>query len=255
MELNYKKLGDQGQPLIILHGLFGSLDNWMTLGKELSESYQVWLVDNRNHGQSPQSSDFDYPIMAEDLKEFIETYQIDQPIVIGHSMGGKVAMHFASFYPSLLKKLLVVDIAPVNYPVHHSQILSAMRDVDFAVVNRRGDVDKILAEKIEEVGVRQFLLKNLYWKTKEELDWRFNFKILDETIEEISAGMHLSDPYEGDTLFIAGGKSDYITEQYHKKIFQFFPHSTIKSIAHAGHWIHADAPNEFLTFVKDFIHK
>lgn len=255
MELNYKKLGEAGQHIIILHGLFGSLDNWMSLGKELSEDYQVWLVDNRNHGQSPQSKEFDYSIMAEDLKEFIITHQIVDPIIIGHSMGGKVAMHFASFYPELLDKLIVVDIAPVNYPVHHAQILTAMRNVNFSTVSRRGDVDEILAEKIDEVGVRQFLLKNLYWKTKEQLDWRFNFKVLDETIEEISAGMKISEPYKGKTLFIAGGKSDYITEQYNDKIFKFFPFATIKSIAHAGHWIHAEAPQDFLTFVKGFIKK
>ncbi len=253
MELNYKKLGDQGQSLIVLHGLFGSLDNWMTLGKELSEDFQVYLVDNRNHGQSPHSDTFDYPTMAEDLKDFIDAHQINDPIIIGHSMGGKVAMHFASFYPELLQQLIVVDIAPVNYPVHHAQILSAMRGVDFSVVNRRGDVDKILAEKIDEVGVRQFLLKNLYWKTKEQLDWRFNLPVLDKTIEEISAGMKLSSAYHGKTLFIAGGKSDYITEQYHDKIFEFFPEASIKTIAHAGHWIHAEAPEDFLTFVKGFI--
>tara|TARA_R110002049_G_scaffold25788_2_gene90127 strand:- start:1255 stop:2022 length:768 start_codon:yes stop_codon:yes gene_type:complete len=255
MELNYKKLGEEGENLIVLHGLFGSLDNWMTLGKELSEDFQVWLVDNRNHGQSPHSDEFDYPVMAEDLKEFIELHQIKDPIIIGHSMGGKVAMHFASYYPEMLQKLIIVDIAPVNYPVHHAQILSAMRSVDFSKVNRRGDVDELLADKIDEVGVRQFLLKNLYWKTKEQLDWRFNLKILDKTIEEISAGIKFTEPYRGDTLFIAGGKSDYITEQYHDRIFKFFPNAAIKSIAHAGHWIHAEAPEDFLTFVKGFIKK
>ena len=253
MELNYKKLGDSGQHLIILHGLFGSLDNWMTLGKELSEDYQVWLVDNRNHGQSPHSDLFDYPTMANDLKQFVTNHQIDSPVVIGHSMGGKVAMHFASFYPELLEKLIVVDIAPVNYPVHHAQILSAMRSIDFSKVDRRGDVDKLLAKKIEEVGVRQFLLKNLYWETKEKLAWRFNFNVLDETIEEISAGMNINTPYSGDALFIAGGKSDYIIAQYHPRIQEFFPQSSIKTIAHAGHWIHAEAPEDFLTLVKGFI--
>ncbi|MBR9832039.1 alpha/beta fold hydrolase [bacterium] len=255
MELNFKKIGDTGEHLIILHGLFGSLDNWLTLGKYLSQDYQVWLVDQRNHGQSPHSEAFDYLVLAKDLNEFIETHQIKNPFVLGHSMGGKTVMHFATQYPKLVQKLIVVDIAPVSYPVHHEAILKAMNQVDFSKINRRGDVDEILAEGIEEASVRQFLLKNIYWKTKTELAWRFNLPVLTKTIEEISAGVRIEGAYDGETLFIAGGTSNYITEQYHSKIFEYFPKATIKTIAHAGHWVHAEAPEEFITIVKDFMEK
>lgn len=255
MELNFKKIGDTGEHLIILHGLFGSLDNWLTLGKYLSQDYQVWLVDQRNHGQSPHSEAFDYLLLAKDLSEFIETHQIKNPFVLGHSMGGKTVMHFATQYPKLVQKLIVVDIAPVSYPVHHEAILKAMNQVDFSKINRRGDVDEILAEGIEEASVRQFLLKNIYWKTKTELAWRFNLPVLTQTIEEISAGVRIEGTYDGETLFVAGGTSNYITEQYHSKIFEYFPKATIKTIAHAGHWVHAEAPEEFITIVKDFMEK
>jgi len=255
MELNYKKLGESGKHLIILHGLFGSLDNWLTLGKYLSEEYQVWLIDQRNHGQSPHSDEFDYQILSDDLVEFVKQHFIENPIVIGHSMGGKTAMHFATQHPDLLERLIVVDIAPVNYPVHHESILEAMNSVDFSKVERRGEINEILAKKIEEPSIRQFLLKNIYWKTKTELAWRFNLPVLDKTILEISAGVNIKQPYLGETLFIAGGNSNYITEQYHSKIFEYFPNATIKTIAHAGHWIHAEAPEDFITIVKDFIEK
>lgn len=255
MELNFKKLGDTGEHLIILHGLFGSLDNWLTLGKYLSQDYQVWLVDQRNHGQSPHSEEFDYLVLAEDLSDFIKAHQIENPLVLGHSMGGKTVMHFATQYPKLVQKLIVVDIAPVSYPVHHEAILKAMNQVDFSKINRRGEVDEILAEGIEEASVRQFLVKNIFWKTKTELAWRFNLPVLTQTIDEISAGVKIDGVYEGETLFIAGGTSNYITEQYHSKIFEYFPKATIKTIAHAGHWVHAEAPEEFITIVKDFIEK
>ncbi len=253
MELNFKKVGESGKELVILHGLFGSLDNWMTLAKKFGEDYQVYLLDQRNHGQSNHSEQFDYPIMAEDLKEFIKKHQLNQPLILGHSMGGKTAMHFAAKYPELLSKLVIVDIAPVNYPVHHQEILNAMKKVDFDAVERRSDVEDVLKEDIEEAGVRQFLLKNLYWVADGQLDWRFNLKVLSENIEEISAGMQITQTYEGSTLFLSGGKSNYIIEQYHSKIFEFFPNATIKTIQHAGHWVHAEAADDFYIIVNSFL--
>jgi len=143
MKLNFKKLGE-GQPLVILHGLFGSLDNWMSLAKKWSENYQVWLVDQRNHGQSPHSEDFNYKLMAEDLKEFLSANQINDPIILGHSMGGKTAMEFAVNYPTLVKKLIVVDIAPIKYQVHHYDIIAALESVD---LNRFPDYELEVIEK------------------------------------------------------------------------------------------------------------
>lgn len=252
MQLNYKKLGE-GQALIILHGLFGSLDNWMTLAKKWSENYQVWIVDQRNHGQSPHSDEFDYSLMAEDLKNFIEEHQIDRPIILGHSMGGKTAMEFAVNYPNSLKKLIVVDIAPVSYQVHHYGIIEALESVDLDKVQSRKDAEEQLKSKIKEFGIRQFLLKNLYRKSKEEYAWRFNLPIIKKQIVPISEWSISDKTYEGDTLFISGENSDYILPEYGAEIAAKFPNYELEEIANAGHWVHAEAPEEFSKAVEGFL--
>lgn len=252
MQLNYKKLGE-GQALIILHGLFGSLDNWMTLAKKWSENYQVWIVDQRNHGQSPHSNEFDYSLMAEDLKNFIEEHQIDRPIILGHSMGGKTAMEFAVNYPNSLKKLIVVDIAPVSYQVHHYGIIEALESVDLDKVQSRKDAEEQLKSKIKEFGIRQFLLKNLYRKSKEEYDWRFNLPVIKKQIVPISEWSISDKTYEGDTLFISGENSNYILPEYGAEIAAKFPNYELEEISNAGHWVHAEAPEEFSRALEDFL--
>src|SRR5690554_5916227 len=252
MELNYKKLGE-GRPLIILHGLFGSLDNWMTLGKKWSENYEVWLVDQRNHGKSPHSEEFNYKIMADDVKNLITQNGIHQPIILGHSMGGKTAMEFAIKYPTEVSKLIVVDIAPVSYEVHHYGIVEALKSVAIRTIKNRKEAEEQLAVKIKELGVRQFLLKNLYRTKNQSFAWRFNLSVLERELEAISNWAISEGKYEGESLFIKGGNSDYILPQYAFEIAQKFPNYQLEEIKNVGHWLHAESPQKFMNLVNNFI--
>jgi len=251
MELFYKKSG-QGQPLIVLHGLMGMLDNWATPAKVLSDHFEVYLVDQRNHGHSEHSDDFSYQDMSDDLYEFIEAHQLEGAHILGHSMGGKTAMKFAQNYPSMLDKLVIADIAPRAYEVHHQQILAGLLAVDLKIIQKRSDADKILKQYIPEFGVRQLLLKNLYWPEKGRLAWRFNLEIINDTIEQI--GEEINDrKYSGETLFIRGAKSNYIHDIDKEMIDVYFPNSKINTIPNSGHWVHAEQPEQFLKFVIEFL--
>jgi esterase len=251
MELNYKSIGD-GQPLIILHGLFGSLDNWMSIAKTLSENFEVFIVDARNHGNSPHSEEFNYEVMADDLYEFIIQHQIVDPIVLGHSMGGKTAMQFAMNYPTKLSKLIVADIAPKTYPVHHTSILEGMFSLDFSIIKTRKEADEKLSESITDLSTRQFLLKNLYWVTKETLAWKFNLPVINNTIEIIGHELSNVEPFDKPTLFIRGSKSNYILESDYDSIKYIFPDSQIVSM-NSGHWVHAEDPKTFLELLTKFL--
>lgn len=251
MQLNFKKVGE-GEPLVILHGLFGSLDNWMTLAKKLGNHFEVYIVDARNHGQSPHSDEFNYDVMADDLYEFILEHHIIDPIILGHSMGGKTAMQFAMNYPNKLEKLIVADIAPKSYPVHHTAIIEGMKSLDFNLVNSRKRADEQLSMHIEEVSTRQFLLKNLYWVEKEKLAWRFNLITIDKNIEIIGQGLENISVFDKPTLFIQGTKSNYITQKDYKPIDNIFPNSEIISLD-SGHWVHAEKPSEFLQILNSFL--
>lgn len=252
MKLNYKKLGE-GQALIILHGLFGSLDNWMGLAKHWSENYEVWLVDQRNHGQSPHDNDFSYLAMKDDLKAFIDEHSIEKPILLGHSMGGKTVMEFAMHYGELIKQLIVVDIAPVKYQVHHYAIIDALESIDFDFITSRKEADQILASSIEEFGIRQFLLKNMYWAEKERLAWRFNLETIKNEIIPISEWSISEGKFKGETLFIKGENSDYITPSYASQIAAKFPNYMLTEIPNAGHWVHAESPKAFVAAVESFM--
>lgn len=251
MQLNFKKVGE-GEPLIILHGLFGSLDNWMTLAKKLGENFEVFIIDARNHGQSPHSSEFNYDVMADDLYAFLMQHNIVNPIVLGHSMGGKTAMQFAVNYPNKLAKLIVVDIAPKAYPVHHRIILDGMLSLNFEVIKTRKEADKQLSKYIDDFSVRQFLLKNLYWIEKGKLAWRFNLPVINQNIEIIGQGLENINPFEKPTLFIRGEKSNYITLNDFESIKKIFPNSEIKTLE-SGHWVHAEKPKEFLQMLVSFL--
>ncbi|NQX97154.1 MAG: alpha/beta fold hydrolase [Flavobacteriales bacterium] len=251
MQLNFKKVGE-GEPLVILHGLFGSLDNWLTLAKKLGDYFEVFIVDGRNHGQSPHSNEFNYDVMADDLYEFLMQNGIVDPIILGHSMGGKTAMQFAMNYPNKLKKLIVVDIAPKAYPVHHTEILDGMLSLDLEVINTRKEADKQLSNYISDISTRQFLLKNLHWITQGKLAWRFNLPVINNQIETIGQGLENIDPFEKSTLFIRGEKSTYITATDFKIINKIFPNSQIKTL-NSGHWVHAEKPVEFLQLLNSFL--
>jgi pimeloyl-ACP methyl ester carboxylesterase len=243
----------EGTPLLILHGYFGMSDNWKTLGSQFSEDFQVHLIDQRNHGRSFHSEDFNYQLLVEDLYAYVQNYQLQSVFLIGHSMGGKTAMLFAVTYPELVKKLIIVDISPRLYQPHHNAILAGLNAIDFSVDNSRGKVDKKLSELIPEVGVRQFLLKNVYWKEKGQLAFRFNLKSLTENNSEVGNALPPFTIFENETLFLKGENSDYITENEISIIEAHFTNTKIIEISNAGHWLHAENPKQFYAEVCEFL--
>ena len=250
MELHYRELG-HGKPLVILHGLFGFSDNWQTHAKKLAEYYRVILVDLRNHGHSPWSDEFDYQFMVQDLKELFTTLNLSDVILIGHSMGGKVAMHFAQSNGDLLNKIIVVDMGIKKYPLHHQHILKAFHSIDLSKLTARSEAEKILSSFINSNGVIQFLLKNLYWEDKGKLAWRVNFTVLENSMEEILSELPKIEVLIP-TLFIRGAQSDYILDADIPEIEEVFPDSSFVTIENAGHWVHAEAPEEFVDSVLSF---
>lgn len=250
MKLNYKKLGE-GQPLIILHGLFGSLDNWQTHGKKLSEYFEVYLVDQRNHGHSDWSDEFNYDLLADDLNEFIEDHDLDDFILIGHSMGGKTIMRYAQKYPGKIEKMIVVDMGVKEYPIHHDTILDGLKSIDLNEINTRSGASAQLSEYIDNQSIRQFLLKNLYWIEKGKLGWRINIDVLDREMAQIVKSLPKEESLI-DVLFIAGGQSNYILEEDHDDIRNLFPLADFHTIERAGHWIHAETPEEFMEEVLGY---
>ena len=255
MKLHYRTYGS-GQPLIILHGLFGSSDNWQTLGKKIAEDYQVFLVDQRNHGHSPHDEEFTYSHMAADLQEFIEDHYLDDVILVGHSMGGKTVMTYALMDESRISKMVVVDIGPKQYPMHHQTILEGLHTLDLSVDNTRRKADEKLQQYIPEVGVRQFLLKNLYWVENEsgdrQLGWRINIPVISREMENIIGGLD-SEQIITDTLFIRGERSNYILEDDYDSILMQFPNAIIRTFDGVGHWVHAEAPQQFYSTLMEFL--
>jgi len=253
MPLHYKVLGE-GPPLIVLHGLFGLMDNWMGIAKQLSENYQVFLIDLRNHGRSPHKPVFDYEAMSQDLHEFMAEHQIANPVIIGHSMGGKVAMYFAGRYqPEPFAKLIVVDIAPKYYPVHHRPILDALQSIDVTALQTRQQAENQLAQLIPEPDVRLFLLKNLYRTEEGHFAWRFNLPVIDTQIENVGEALPAHFQCEKPVLFIRGERSRYIEDEDMKLILKHFPAARLETVAGAGHWVHAEKPAELLKLVQDFL--
>lgn len=253
MKLFYRKFG-KGQPLIILHGLFGQSDNWNTLAKNFAAlGFEVYIVDLRNHGLSPHSDVWNYQVMSDDILDLINDANLEHVILLGHSMGGKVAMQFAVHHQELLDKLIVVDIAPKYYPPHNLEVLEALNAVDFSIVKNRKEVETILAKYISDFGTRQFLLKNIYWKENGALDWRFNLKVITEQFGKTGEITPNDTACNKPTLFIRGEISNYILDEDLKFISDIFPLSTIETIAGAGHWVHAEKPKEFFESVSSFI--
>lgn len=243
----------EGQPVIILHGVFGTSDNWQTFGKQLAEQYQVFLPDQRNHGLSPHSDEFDYHVMAEDLMEFINSHQLKDVIILGHSMGGKVAMFFATKYPDKFEKLIVVDIAPRAYPVHHQTILKALGAVKINEIDSRKEAEDQMKPYIADFGIRQFLLKNLKRNDQDGFEWKLNLSVISRNIERIGEAVNDSRPVSKPVLFVGGEKSDYITEEDSASIKKIFPQSKIVMISDAGHWVHAEQPEQLYREVTDFL--
>ena len=250
----FSRIYGEGRPLIILHGLFGMGDNWQTHAKNYADlGFEVHVLDQRNHGQTNHSDDFSYQLMADDLLEYLEDNEIEKACIIGHSMGGKVAMLFAAHHSEKVEKLVVVDIAPKAYPLHHQQYFAAMHKLDFSTLKSRGEADAVLQKYIENVGVRQFLLKSLYWKEKGQLALRFNLEAIEANIDMVGEPLFAEAEFAGETLFINGGLSGYIKEEDEELIHHHFPFAHIYTIQNAGHWVHAEAFEEFADVSSRFL--
>lgn len=251
MKLHYRSLGD-GEPLYILHGLFGSSDNWQTLAKKYAEHFEVFLIDQRNHGRSPHSDEFDYPAMAEDLLEFVFDQQHLSVNILGHSMGAKTGMFFTKERPELVDKLLAADMGVQAYEVHHQQILAGLKSIDFSVQNSRTLVESHLEKFVPEASVRSFLMKGLYWREKGKLDWRMNVDSIAQNIEKIVLEVP-EGSVDTEALFLTGGKSNYLTSDQYNMVTQHFTNATFETIPDAGHWLHADRPDQFLEKSLEFL--
>lgn len=240
--------------MLIIHGFLGMNDNWKSLGTQFAaQGFQVHALDLRNHGKSFHSNDFSYELMAEDVKQYCEFHQLTNVILLGHSMGGKVAMLLASTYPDLVSKLIIADIGPKHYPPHHQTILEGLNAIDFSEQPSRSDAEEILSTYIKDFGTRQFLLKNLYWETPEQLAFRFNLAVFIDKIEVVGTALPFENTFSKPTLFLRGDKSDYIQDADFETIKHHFPDSKIETIQNAGHWLHAENPKDFYEVVMRFL--
>lgn len=251
MQLYYQAYGS-GPPLIILHGLFGMLDNWHTVSKMLGAHFEVFAIDQRNHGRSPYSSEFNYAVMAEDVREFIHQRGISSANLLGHSMGGKTAMWVALKFPELISKIVVVDIAPRAYSSLHDAILDALTSVDWDRVSTRKDVDGMLSLKISDSAVRQFLMKNLTRNEAGAFRWKMSLPVLAMNYREVLTEVKTNAKFPSPALFIRSTKSSYINETDRVDIEQLFPNSTIVDFD-TGHWVHAEAPEMLSKTVMKFL--
>lgn len=254
MKLNYKIYG-AGNPLIILHGFMGSLDNWHSLATRFGESCQVFTVDQRNHGKSPHAEAHSIPLMVADLHAFIQTHNLENVSIIGHSMGGKVAMAFAFQYPNLVSKIIVVDIAPRKYMRGHDDVFDAIFAIDLKSINSRKDAEAAMIPLMPDFGTRQFLLKNLDRLEDGSYQWKMNLPVLHAYYEEITQEVNNNTPFSKPTLVIKGGNSWYISEQDKIDFMKLFPIYQFIEIPNAGHWVHAEQPNLFYEAVINFLNQ
>lgn len=265
MELNYRKIGS-GHPLVILHGLYGSGDNWLTIGKSLSDICEVYLVDQRNHGDSPHDDEHNYEVMMQDLKAFLDRLGISKTMIMGHSMGGKVAMRFAMEYPGMISRLIIVDISPGSYldtesKGHikiHKEIIQAMINLDTDGLENLSDADERLAEGLPDERLRKFLMKNLGKRENGKYFWKINLPVLLDNLESVSDGLDEEKLKQSEissfpVLFIRGENSDYIGEEDKELIKDIFPLSNMVTLKNSGHWLHAEHPESFSEIVKRFI--
>ena len=252
MQLHFKESG-QGRAVVLLHGLFGSLDNWHPVAVRLAEQFHVFAVDQRNHGQSPHSTEMSYPLMAEDVNELLVARGLESVSLVGHSMGGKVAMQFALQFPGKVEKLLVEDMSPRAYLPSHNKIFAALLALDLPVFKSRQEIEDALAPGIPSLMLRRFLLKSLGRNPDGTFFWKMNLRGLSENYLPMGGPISSPVPFEKPALFIRGGKSNYLNAEDEPLIRQLFPRAEIKTIAEAGHWVHADRLEEFLKLALDFL--
>ena len=255
MQILHSNIIGEGKPLIILHGFLGMSDNWKTLGKQYSENgFEVHMVDQRNHGRSFHTPEFSYELMVADLLNYCNHHQLKSVNIIGHSMGGKTAMLFAVTYPEIVDLLIIADMSPKHFEPHHQTILEGLNSIDFSAVKSRSDADEQLEKYIGDLSIRQFLLKNLYRKNKNEYGFRFNLKSLTDNDDNIGDALPENSKFNKKTLFLKGGNSNYILPDDLELIKKHFPNATITTIENTGHWLHAENPELFfeisLTFLK-----
>lgn len=262
--LNFKKFGE-GEPIIVLHGLYGSSDNWVSIARALMSDFGVYLLDIRNHGASPHLNEHNYNVLVDDLMEFMNEQNIYSAIILGHSMGGKVAMHFAAMYPERVKKMIVVDISPRTYKPsegdaqfnEHSIILNALNGLNLSALNDRNEAEDALRVKIPSERVLQFLLKNLRRSKNKEFFWKINIAVLLNNINNILVGVEDFEDelkqFKSPTLFIKGGLSDYIKDIDKALIAKLFVNAIIVEISNTGHWVHAEKSDEFVDAVRQFL--
>ncbi|MDA1369753.1 MAG: alpha/beta fold hydrolase [Proteobacteria bacterium] len=256
MQLNYQQYSKSGKPLLILHGLFGSLGNWGWHSKQFADKFAVIGADLRNHGESAHSEEMDYPAMAQDIRQLLATLVIDSAYFIGHSMGGKVAMQLALNFPDLVDKLIIVDIAPVTYPASgagHGDVLDGMRALDFAVIKSRADAESELTEFIQDEPTRKFILTNLVREESGRYAWRLNLRAIQNNYDELRQRPSATSSYNKPVLFVKGADSAYIQARNDAAILELFPNAKVKTIMQAGHWLHAEKPQAFQKIALDFL--
>lgn len=252
MKLQHKELG-QGEPLILLHGLFGSADNWFGVAPKLAERFHLFIPDLRNHGHSPHAAVMDYPLMAGDVAEFMAALGLESARVIGHSMGGKVAMQLALDHPERVTKLLVADMAPRAYGPAHERILAALLALDLAALQTRPQAEEALAPEIPSLNLRRFLLKNLGREAQGKFVWKLNLRGVADNYPRLCAALNAEKAFLEPALFLRGGKSDYVTADDETEIRRLFPSARMETLAAAAHWLHADAPEEFVRVTLGFL--
>ena len=252
MKLHFRTVGE-GAPLIVLHGLLGSLDNWQPLARRFAACFKVFAVDLRNHGQSPHSDDVSYDAMVADLDEFMRTHDLERAHLLGHSMGGKVTMQFALRHPDRVEKLVVVDISPRAYPPRHARTLAALLALDLHTFQRREELDAKLAQSVDDAEVRQFLLKNAGRDAHGGFRWKANIRALWESYERLTVAVTGETPCDRPALFVRGEKSDYVPAADNDLIRRLFPRAEFCVIAGAGHWVHADQPEAFFAWGLKFL--
>lgn len=250
MDLHYRELG-VGPPLVILHGLFGSSDNWQSLAKRFSSFYTVYLIDLRNHGHSPWSDSHTYDDMVDDVHAWCLKKNLHSICLIGHSMGGKVAMLWAQKHPKSIHKLMVVDMGVKAYDMHHQDVIEAIHSLELKSLSSRSEADAILKVKIASYEVRQFILKNLYWIEKGKLAWRMNVDVLEANMPNILSALPQKESWTP-TLFLRGRNSNYVLDADIAEIEKLFPDSVIETIENAGHWVHAEQPDAFFDSIMGF---
>ena len=251
--LNFKTVG-QGPPVIILHGLFGTLDNWLTTARKLEdEGFMTFLIDQRDHGRSDHTDAFNYTLLADDILRFMEENWIHETILIGHSMGGKTGLKFVSEHEDMVTKFIVIDICFRKYPSGHEDVFEALLKVDLNKIKSRKEVQDILMNKINNQGTVQFLMKNLTRKIEGGFEWKLNLSLLYKEYENILDEIKFDHPCETKTLFIRGSRSNYIRDEDIPVIQKTFPNSRIVTIEGAGHWVHVDKPNELFEEINAFI--